>query len=232
MRPSRLRTWSEAVAAIAGAVACIVTARTLRRWGATSDEASRSMPGDDDVPLPLVGSTRAVTIHAPAEAVWPWLVQMGWRRAGWYSYDAIDNDHIPSADNLIAELQALEVGDFVPEGAKAGWTVKAVDPGHLFLLTSHGPMIGVDWIESRDSSWLFLIEPVDSDRSRLIERSRTAVKGNPNSLLGVLAGSRFAGFGWALGDFVMAHRHMNGIKRRAEREWRTASSSQPVATKT
>jgi hypothetical protein len=181
----------------------------------------------------LVASTRAVTIHAPADAVWPWLVQMGWRRAGWYSYDAIDNDHIPSANSLIAELQAgLHVGDFVPEGANAGWTVKAVDPGHLFLLTSHGPMIGVDWIESRDSSWLFLVEAVGSERSRLIERSGTAVKGNPNSLLGVVAGSRFAGFGWALGDFVMAHRHMNGIKRRAEHKWRTMSSSQPVATRT
>jgi hypothetical protein len=233
MKPSRLRRWSEAVAAVAGAVACIVTARTLSRWGATSDEASRSLTGDDDVALPLVASTRAVTIHAPAEAVWPWLVQMGWRRAGWYSYDSIDNDHIPSADHLVAELQAgLHVGDFVPEGAIAGWTVKTVDPGHLFLLTSHGPMIGVDWIESRDSSWLFLIEAMGSERSRLIERSRTAVKGNPNSLLGVLAGSRFAGFGWALGDFGMAHRHMNGIKLRAEREWRTMSSSQAVAART
>jgi hypothetical protein len=232
MKPSRLRTWSEAMAAIAGAVACIVTARTLRRWGTTSDEASRSMPGDEEVPLPVVGSTRVVAIHAPAEAVWPWLVQMGWRRAGWYSYDAIDNDHIPSADRLIPELQSLEVGDFVPEGANAGWIVKAVDPGHLFLLTSHGPMIGVDWIESRDSSWLFLVEAVGSERSRLIERSRTAVKGNPNSLVGVIAGSRFAGFGWALGDFVMAHRHMNGIKRRAEREWRTTSSTQQLATRT
>jgi hypothetical protein len=233
VRPSRLRTWSEAVAAVAGAVACIVTARTLRRWGATSDEASRSMPGDDDVALPLVASTRALTISAPAEAVWPWLVQMGWRRAGWYSYDSIDNDHIPSADNLVAELQAgLQVGDFVPEGAKAGWRVKTVDPGHLFLLTSHGPMIGVDWIESRDSSWLFLVEAVGSERSRLIERSRTAIKGNRHSTLGVIASSWFAGFGWALGDFVMAHRHMNGIKRRAEREWRTGSSSQRVATRT
>jgi hypothetical protein len=180
MRPSRLRTWGEAVAAVAGAVAGVVTAGRPRRWGATSDESSRSLTGDDDVALSLVASTRAVTIHAPADAVWPWLVQMGWRRAGWYSYDSIDNDHIPSADNLVAELQAgLQVGDFVPEGAKAGWTVKAVDPGHLFLLTSHGPMIGVDWIESRDSSWLFLIEAVGSERSRLIERSRTAVKGNP-----------------------------------------------------
>jgi hypothetical protein len=233
MRPSRLRTWSEAFAAIAGAIACIVRARTLTRWGATSDDASRSLPGDDEVPVALVASTRAVTIHAPADEVWPWLVQMGWRRAGWYSYDAIDNDHIPSANHLVSELQAgLRVGDFIPEGANAGWTVKAVEPGHLFLLTSHGPMIGVDWIESRDSSWLFLVEPVDSQRSRLIEWSRTAVKGNPNSLLGVLAGSRFAGFGWALGDFVMAHRHMNGIKRRAEREWRTTSSTQQLATRT
>ncbi len=226
MKPSRLRTWREAIAAVAGAVACIVTARRLNRWGATSDEASRSLPGDDDVALPLVASTRAVAIHAPADAVWPWLVQMGWRRAGWYSYNAIDNDRIPSADRLIPELQTpLHVGDFVPEGAKAGWTVKAVEPGHLLLLMSHGPMVGVDWIESRDSSWLFLLEPVEPEHSRLIERSRTAIKGNRHTHLGALASTRFAGFGWALGDFVMAHRHMNGIKRRAEREWRTMSSS-------
>jgi hypothetical protein len=171
---------------------------------------------------------RSVTL-----SVWPWLVQMGWRRAGWYSYDTIDNDRIPSADRLIPELQAgLHVGDSVPEGPNVGWIVKAVEPGHLLLLATHGPMVGVDWIESRDSSWLLLVEPVGSERSRLIERSRTAINGNRHTLLGALASSRFAGFGWALCDFVIAHRQMNGIKRRAEREWRATSSSQPVATRT
>jgi hypothetical protein len=230
MRSSRVRTWSVATAAVACVGASIVIVRRFNRWGATSDEASRSLPGDDEVPPPwLVASTRAVAIAAPADAVWPWLVQMGWRRAGWYSYGAIDNDHLPSADHLVPELQAgLQVGDFVPEGPNVGWTVKAVEPGHLLLLTTHGPMAGVDWVESRDSSWLFLVEPVDSERSRLIERARTSMRCDRNTLLGALNSTRFAGLGWTVGDFVMAHRHMRGIKQRAEREWRTTSSNQPV----
>jgi len=73
---------------------------------------------------------------------------------------------------------------------------------------------------------------VEPEHSRLIERERNAIKGNRHTFLGALASTRFAGFGWALGDFVMAHRHMNGIKRRAEREWRTMRSSQQVATRT
>jgi hypothetical protein len=207
-------------AAIGGVVACFVAVKRFNRWGATSEEVSRALPGDDEVALPSVATTRAVTIRAPADAVWPWLVQLGWRRAGWYSYDAIDNDHVPSADHIIPALQDLHVGDFVPEGPGVGWAVKAIEPGRLLLLTTHGPMAGVDWLESRDSSWLFLVEAIDSERSRLIERARTAVKGNHRNLLGVLASTRLARFPLAVGDFVMAHRHMRGLKRRAEHEWR------------
>ena len=76
-----------------------------------------------------------MSIRAPASAVWPWLVQMGWRRAGWYSYDRIDNDRIPSADRIMPELQELRPGDFVPEGPGAGWVVTTVEPGRLLVLT-------------------------------------------------------------------------------------------------
>src|SRR5918995_962200 len=217
-RALRNRSWI--TAAMAGVVACFIAARRLNRWGATSEELSRTLPGDDEVALPSLATTRAMTIHAPADAVWPWLVQMGWRRAGWYSYDAIDNDSVPSADHIIPALQVdLRVGDFVPEGAGVGWTVRAVEPGHLLLLTTHGPMAGVDWVEWRDSSWLFLIEAIDSEHSRLIERARTEIKGNSSTLLGTLVSKRFARSGLAVGDFVMARRHMKGIKRRAEHEW-------------
>lgn len=211
-----LRNGGAVMAALAGVVACIVTVKRFKRWGATSEEVSRALPGDAEVALPSLASTRAITIHAPADAVWPWLVQMGWRRAGYYSYNAIDNDHVPSADHIIPALQDLHVGDFVPEGQNVGWTVKALEPGHLLLLTTHGPMAGVDWLESRDSSWLFLVEAVDAEHSRLIERERTAVKVNYRTLLGALA-TRFAVSGLYVGDFVMAHRHMKGIKARAER---------------
>jgi hypothetical protein len=73
-----------------------------------------------------------------------------------YAYDFVDNDHLPSADHILPEFQGgLHVGDFVPEGPDVGWTVAAVEPGRLLLLTTHGPMAGVDWVDWRDSSWLF-----------------------------------------------------------------------------
>jgi hypothetical protein len=194
----------------------------ISRWGATGEELSRPLPGDDEVGDPLIASTRALSIRAPARVVWPWLVQMGWHRAGWYSYDRIDNDKIPSADRIIPELQGLRPGDFVPEGADVGWTATAVEPGRLLLLTMHGPMNGVDWVQRRDSSWLFLIDELDAGHTRLIERQRTAVTTSQDTIAGRLMTSASA---WSLGDFVMAHRHMHGIKRRAEAHWHTTASS-------
>jgi hypothetical protein len=80
------------------------------RWGATDEEIRHPMPGDDLVP-DAASTTRAITIAAPPEQVWPWLVQLGYDRGGWYSYDWIDNDGQPSADRIIPELQQLQVGD-------------------------------------------------------------------------------------------------------------------------
>ena len=181
--------------------------------------SARALPGDDEVISPFSATTRAVTIDAPAEAVWPWLVQMGWRRAGWYSYDSIDNDHKPSADRIVPALQVdLQVGDFIPEGVDVGWTVTAVEPGRLLLLTSHGPMEGVEWLDRRDSSWLFVIEEVDRECSRLLERARTAMQTNGNTRAGRIA-ARVAPPAIRCGDVVMAHRHMRGLKQRAEADW-------------
>ena len=152
------RTRARAVAAVAtaglAATCTVVASRTIGRWGATGVELNRPLPGDDEVPEPAVSSTRAISIQAPARAIWPWLVQMGWGRAGWYSYDLVDNDRIPSAQQIIPEFQAFRAGDFVPEGAEAGWTVSALEEDRLLLLVTHAPMKGVDWVEWRDSSWL------------------------------------------------------------------------------
>ena len=59
------------------------------RMGSTKDEVQRSLPGDDLVPNPKFVWNQAITIHAPAAEIWPWLVQIGNQRAGWYSWDAI-----------------------------------------------------------------------------------------------------------------------------------------------
>ncbi|MGB6335908.1 MAG: hypothetical protein WBG96_09905, partial [Thermoanaerobaculia bacterium] len=76
-----------------------------RTWGATDEEIDRSMPGDDIVEGPIFDATRAVTIGASREEIWPWLVQMGYLRAGFYSWDQLDNDGIPSAERIMPELQ-------------------------------------------------------------------------------------------------------------------------------
>ena len=95
----------------------------------------------------------------------------GWRRAGRYSYDRID-DADPQADRIMPESQELRPG-FLPEGPGAGWTVTTVEPGRLLLLTTHGPMRGVSWVLGRDSSRLFQLDDLGAGHCRLIERART-----------------------------------------------------------
>lgn len=201
-------------------VAAVFARRTVARWGATNEEVARVLPGDDQVPKAQIASTRAIQIDAPTTAVWPWLVQMGWKRAGWYSYDRIDNDHIPSAWQIVPELQDLRIGDLVPEGAAVGWTVAALEPNRLLLLTAHAPMTGVDWVKRRDSSWLFLLDEIGPESTRLIERSRTTITTNEHTLLGKVLANRSGTLLLAPGDFVMARRQMQGLKHRAEQGWR------------
>ena len=215
--------------AAAGLAAAAVARRTIRRWGATGEEVARAMPGDDELPQAQIASTRAIPIHAPATAVWPWLVQMGWKRAGWYSYDRIDNDRIPSAERIIPELQGLQIGDLVPEGAEMGWTVEALEPNRLLLLTAHAPMAGVDWVQRRDSSWLFLLEDIGPEETRLIERSRTKLTMNEHALLGKILAKRIATSLLVPGDFLMARRQMQGIRDRAERSHRERPQLTPQA---
>jgi hypothetical protein len=207
-------------AAAAGLGAAVIARRTVARWGATSEEVARALPGDDQVPMAQIASTRAISIDAPPTAVWPWLIQMGWKRAGWYSYDCIDNDHISSAERIILELQDLQIGDLVPEGAAVGWTVEALEPNRLLLLKAHAPMAGVDWVQRRDSSWLFLLDEIGAGGTRLIERSRTTITMNEHTFLGKVLANRLGTLLLAPGDFVMARRQMQGIKRRAEHRWR------------
>src|SRR5271167_456036 len=83
-------------------------------WGATDEEVARAMPGDEIQRQPIFNATRAITIQARPEQTWPWLVQIGYKRAGWYGYDWLDNGGIPSADRIIPSLHHIKVGDTVP----------------------------------------------------------------------------------------------------------------------
>ena len=123
------------------AVSAFVSARTMwRRWGLDPLEATNPLPGDDLVPDAEYADTRGIDIAAPPAAVWPWLLQMGYGRAGWYSYDQIDMNH-PSARQILAEHQSLTVGDVVPTDPGGGFEVRVVEPERALVLYSDRALV-------------------------------------------------------------------------------------------
>lgn len=156
----------------AAVLAGIAYVRWLRprqlHWGATEEEVRSRAVGDDLVERPHLVATRAVDVLAPPERVWPWLVQIGRGRAGWYSYDRLDNQGVPSSRTILPEHQHMHVGDVVTMsesgGRPFGPTVLALQPPHAML-----------WGDDRDDhrfTWLWQVKPVGHDRSRLVSRLR------------------------------------------------------------
>ncbi|MDH3398453.1 MAG: hypothetical protein OEM81_11575, partial [Acidimicrobiia bacterium] len=125
------------------------------RWGATDGEVARTMPGDELIP-DAGSATRAVTIAATPEEIWPWLVQLGFGRAGWYSYDWIDNDFQASADRILPEYQNLKVGDKILMMPKMGFVVESVDQPHSI----------VSVLEDGSTSWCLGLYPIDGRGTR------------------------------------------------------------------
>ena len=200
--------WTRSLAPIAGAIAALgavgVYLRILRplqlRWGATDDEVLRSLPGDDAVLQPTFNATRAVTVSARPEEIWPWLIQIGVGRAGWYSYDWLDNLGRPSAEHIIPEYQHLAVGDLIPisPDGEAGQRVKAFEPNRWMLWGD----------EAGDSTWYWGLDPLDEHHTRLITRVRMHYRWtSPLLLFNPLV---------EFTDIVMMRKCLLGIKRRAE----------------
>jgi hypothetical protein len=196
--------------------------RGFMRWGATDAEVAKSLPGDELIVDPTLVTTRAITIDAPPAAVWPWLVQMGQNRAGLYSYDWLENLvglDFTNADSIVPEWQHLELGDqfrSAPEsaGADAGFTVVAIDPCRSIVTVVGDPDRVVPLASNPPmpdgGTWVFVVEPLGDERSRLIVRMR----------------ARFALPGpveWVAGrilepiHFAMERKQLLGIKSRAER---------------
>ena len=172
------------------------------KWGATRNEITAKMPGDDLVPAPIFNATRAVTIEAPPEAIWPWLVQIGFGRAGWYSYDLLDNLGRASADRILPEFQHVEVGDLVPlgPGGDSGMRIKAFEPNRWML-----------WWDRKiqRTSWAWALDAMPDGRTRLVTRVRARPSWHHPTTVMWLVLTEVA-------DFPMMRRCLLGIKRRAE----------------
>ena len=190
-----------------------------RRWGASDEEASRTLPGDDFVLKPKSELTMAIGVRAPAKAIWPWVVQIGCQRGGWYSYDLLDNGGAPSAERIIPEYQDVEVGDIVKAMPKGdfGFPVAEILPEKALVLagtldTRTGQPAdpndpGLQAYFSGDQT--FYIDEQGDGMSHLIFRMR--IDWNPS-----LANRLIYGYIVEPISFVMGRKTLLNVKRRAE----------------
>jgi len=174
---------------------------------ATPAERARTLPGDDLIPQPIGAVNHAITIHRSPHEVWPWLVQMGSGRAGWYAYDFIDNGRHPSADRILPEYQHISAGSVFPAlpGAKDVFVVAECEPERSLVLS---------WrlADGRyQTTWAFVLEQPQPDQTRLIVRGRVASGYRPYGLPQWLALST-----GRLAHFIMQRKQLLGIARRAE----------------
>jgi hypothetical protein len=182
--------------------------RWRTRWNATTDEVKERLPGDEIVQSPTWTYTHAITILAPRAAVWPWLVQIGQGRGGYFSYEVLENlvgCDIHNVLELRGELQQLRAGDSVRMHANGfGPSVSILDQERALVLG------GPPDANRSQATWGFYLHQTDDGVTRLIERGRHVV-GN-----GILAK---LGCGPYLIDpvgFVMSRRMLKTIKRLAE----------------
>jgi hypothetical protein len=195
-------------AAFAAALVPVTYLTVLRRWcltwGARDDEVARNLPGDELLPAAGLVTTRAITINAPPEAVWPWLVQMGSGRGGAYTYDWIENLlglDMHSADTILPQYQDVKVGDEFPLGpGRMVMRVEVLDPPRAFAIR----------IADQNWAWIFALVP-EGGSTRLISRNRIATSSlSPASRL------CYPLF-MEPGSLVMERKMLLGIKQRAER---------------
>ncbi|MCP9948944.1 hypothetical protein LUW76_09600 [Actinomadura madurae] len=203
----------------AGAYAALVRPRMLR-WGATREEATTAYPGDELIEGATAQSTMAVSLPAPPEDVWPWLVQMGCGRAGWYSWDLLDNRGRPSATRIDPELQDLAVGSRIPAVPSGGvyFLVEVFEPAKTLVLRSDLEFPSGRPFDPRgprpnaytDGIWAFHLRALPGGGTRLVVRTRG--RGKP-AVIDRLVGRLFG----EPAHFIMQHRQFCNLRRRVDR---------------
>ena len=174
----------------------------VRDWGARPDEVARRLPGDDLLADAAMVSTRAITIDAPASAIWPWLIQMGPGRAGAYTYDWIENLFgldMHSADEIVPRWQSMQVGDAWRLGKDQALRAEIVEPGQALVVRSQDG----GWV------WAFVLAP-EGEATRLLSRNRMVVKGGALAHLAMT-------YLMVPGSLVMERKMLLGIRNRAEK---------------
>jgi hypothetical protein len=161
------------------------------------------MPGDHMVPGCQYVITRAITINAPREFVWPWLAQVGFGKAGFYANDLLDNAGRRSAEHILPDLQEPKIGDWVAMFTKVNDTtafrIEALERNNYLL-----------WVKP-DSTWVWMLTPTANGATRLVTRLRILYRWRSpgEALLSILLNE--------FGDFAMMRRMLLGIRKRAER---------------
>jgi hypothetical protein len=198
------------VIAVGAAAAYLLAVRPWQlRWGATDQESDGSLPGDALVANPDLITTRAITVGTSAEQVWPWIVQLGQGRGGFYSYDALENlvgCNIHSADRIVSQWQTIRVGDQVKLHPEVGLDVADVEEGRALVLRGGVPMGTAP--PPYDCTWAFVLQEQPDGTTRLLVRERYAYTQRWAPLLVEPV---------AVVAFVMTQRMLRGIRDRAER---------------
>ena len=233
-----------AVAAIVATYAFVVRPK-VRAWGADPLEAELPLPGDGLIPDPSATETRGITIDAPPSAVWPWLVQMGFERAGWYSYDQLDNKGTSNGE-ILPDYQHLAQGEIMPTHPGGGFRVEVVEPEQALVLFIDSELARAQAAKAEEegktelptaglkatgafgrtalpefaASWAFYLRPTDDGRTRLIERfrARTPGQGPATAVFGEIMGT---------GIVLMTRKQMLGIKQRVEQGGAAPTESEP-----
>ena len=204
MNIRRMLTAGTGAAAVLGPASYLLFFRSrCLNWGASADEVAAKLPGDELLADAGLVTTRAITIHAPAGAIWPWLAQMGSGRGGAYSYDWIENLlglNMHSAAEILPEYQDIKAGDELPLGGRGPvMRVEVADPPRALAVRS----------ADQNWAWIFSLLP-EGESTRLISRNRIAAKAlAPASRLFYLLFME-------PGSLVMERKMLLGIKRRAE----------------
>lgn len=171
------------------------------RWGAINKEVELALAGDEIVQKPNFNATRGITINASHKQIWRWIIQIGSKRAGWYSIDWIDNQRIKSSTIILPQFQTIEIGQFIPftPDQKNGMWVKEFKAYDYIL-----------WMDKdKNATWLWHLLPTIDGKTRLLTRLRTKYNWKGVWIVYYLI--------YDIGDIIMMSYCMKGIKSRAEK---------------